>query len=142
MTTLHQLDRLVPILTVLMFFVDARAREAPCETGLSSLARSSSKSIAEDIRENFNSSHSPTYLDVILMAHYVIEINRDECIACGLCYSMDPTHFESDVDGKSQIVGGDTDASSSRGVFEDDERDVAENAEMSCPVSVITVADQ
>jgi ferredoxin len=75
------------------------------------------------------------------MAHYVIEINRDECIACGLCYSMDSTHFESDVDGKSQSVDGDTNALSSRGVFEDDMRDDAENAALSCPVSVITVTD-
>jgi ferredoxin len=70
---------------------------------------------------------------------YRIEIDRDGCIACGVCHTLDPSHFESDEDGKSMVVGGETDESKSSGTFEDDEIEMAREAEESCPVSVITV---
>ena len=72
---------------------------------------------------------------------YKIEIERGGCIACGSCYSIDPSHFEPDDEGKSTVVGGETDASGSSGVFEDEEIDNARSAEDSCPVSVITVTE-
>ena len=73
---------------------------------------------------------------------YKIEIERGGCIACGTCYTIDPSHFESDEEGKSTVIGGETDASGSSGVFNDEEIENARNAEDSCPVSVITVTEQ
>ena len=72
---------------------------------------------------------------------YKIEIDRSGCIACGACYSVDPSHFEADEDGKSTVVGGKTDAMASSGVFENEEIDNAREAEDSCPVSIITVTE-
>ena len=60
---------------------------------------------------------------------------------CGSCFSIDPSHFEPDEEGKSIVVGGETDAHLSSGVFDDDEIEVAREAEDSCPVSVITVTE-
>ena len=72
---------------------------------------------------------------------YKIEIDRSGCIACGACYSVDPSHFEPDEEGKSTVVGGETDAMASSGVFEDEEIENAREAEDSCPVSIITVTE-
>jgi ferredoxin len=78
---------------------------------------------------------------VTQVAKYRIEIDRDGCIACGVCYTLDPSHFESHENGKSMVVGGDTDESRSSGTFEDEEIKMAREAEESCPVSVITVTE-
>jgi ferredoxin len=72
---------------------------------------------------------------------YKIEIDRTGCIACGACYSLNPSHFEPDEEGKSTVVGGETDANASFGIFEDAEIETAREAEDSCPVSVITVTE-
>lgn len=69
---------------------------------------------------------------------YQIEVNREGCIACSTCYGLDPTHFESDPEGKSKVVGG-TSNGKSVGTFNDEKMSEAENAAESCPVSVITV---
>lgn len=73
---------------------------------------------------------------------YKIEIDRTGCIACGSCYSIDPSHFEPDDEGKSTVVGGETNDSGSSGVFEDEDIEDAREAEDSCPVSIITVTEQ
>ena len=73
---------------------------------------------------------------------YKIEIDREGCIACGTCYSVDPAHFEPDDEGKSTVTGGETDASGSSGIFNDENIEDAKDAEDSCPVSVITVTEQ
>ena len=75
------------------------------------------------------------------MTKYKIEIDRTGCIACGACYSVDPSHFEPDEEEKSAVVGGETDANASSGIFEDEEIENARSAEDSCPVSVITVTE-
>jgi ferredoxin len=75
------------------------------------------------------------------VAKYKIEIDRTGCIACGSCYSIDPSHYEPDDEGKSAVVGGETDANASSGTFDDDEIENAQEAEDSCPVSVITVTE-
>ncbi len=75
------------------------------------------------------------------MVRYKIEIDRNGCIACGTCYTLDPSHFESDTEGKSQMVRGETEAEKSSGTFEDNEIDTAREAETACPVSVITVTE-
>ena len=72
---------------------------------------------------------------------YKIEIEREGCIACGTCYSIDSSHFEPDDEGKSTVIGGETDAKSSVGVFDDGEIDNVREAEDSCPVSAITVTE-
>jgi ferredoxin len=72
---------------------------------------------------------------------YKIEIDRTGCIACGACYSLDPSHFEPDEEDKSMVVDGETDDNASSGSFEDKDIENAKNAEDSCPVSVITVTE-
>jgi ferredoxin len=72
---------------------------------------------------------------------FKIEIDRTGCIACGSCYSIDPSHFEPDDEGKSTVKGGETDASGSSGVFEDEDIEDTRDAEDSCPVSIITVTE-
>lgn len=63
------------------------------------------------------------------MVKYKIEVDRNGCIACGTCYTLDPSHFESDNEGKSQIVRGETDTEKSSGISEDDGIDTAREAE-------------
>jgi ferredoxin len=75
------------------------------------------------------------------VAKYKIEIERSGCIACGSCYTIDPSHFEPDEEGKSTVTGGETDERASSGIFEDEEIETAREAEDSCPVSVITVTE-
>ena len=72
---------------------------------------------------------------------FKIEIEREGCIACGTCYSLDSSHFEPDDEEKSTVVGGETDVNTSSGVFDDDEIESAREAEESCPVSIITVTE-
>ncbi len=69
---------------------------------------------------------------------YLIEINRDGCIACGACYFRDSTHFEADDEKKSKVVGG-TSNGKSEGTFDDDMFEDARTAADACPVVVITV---
>jgi len=71
---------------------------------------------------------------------YRIEIDREGCISCATCYTMDPTHYEGDADGKSKVVGG-TSNGKSVGSFDDDKITDARGAEGACPVSVITVTE-
>ena len=67
---------------------------------------------------------------------YKIKVDRAICIACGVCYSTDPTHFESSDEGKSKVVGG-TSNGDSLGSFDDDKIDDAKVAAAACPVSAI-----
>lgn len=72
---------------------------------------------------------------------YKIDIEREGCMACGTCYSITPSHFEPDKEGKSTVIGGETDASESSGVFEDGAIEGAREAEDSCPAAVITITE-
>ncbi|MDG6222450.1 MAG: ferredoxin [Candidatus Bathyarchaeota archaeon] len=72
---------------------------------------------------------------------YQIEIKRENCIACGSCYSLNPSHFEPDEEGKSTVIGGETDELNSVGEFDDTEIESAKDAEDACPVSIITVTE-
>jgi ferredoxin len=69
---------------------------------------------------------------------YKIEVDRENCIACGVCYGTDPTHFEGDSEGKSKVIGGKSNGKSV-GTFDDGAKDDAQRAADSCPVSVISV---
>ena len=69
---------------------------------------------------------------------FKIEINREDCIACASCYTMDSYHFESDDEGKSKVIGGISNGKST-GIFDDDNMALAQDAENSCPMSIIKV---
>jgi ferredoxin len=67
-----------------------------------------------------------------------IEVDREGCIACATCYTLDPAHFEADAEGKSKVIGGISNGKS-EGNFDEDNVKDAQEAELSCPVSVIKV---
>ncbi len=71
---------------------------------------------------------------------YKIEVNRNNCIACGVCYNIDPTHFEADYENKSAIVKGKGDAISI-GSFDDNYLNDSKTAMESCPVMAITITE-
>jgi ferredoxin len=73
--------------------------------------------------------------------NFKIEIDREKCVACGTCYALDPVHFEPGEDRKSKVVGGVTNEKS-EGSFDDDKIEDAQEAEDSCPVSIIKVTAQ
>jgi ferredoxin len=77
-------------------------------------------------------------MEGLFKLNYQIEVNREDCIRCGSCYGLDSAHFESDSDGKSQVIGG-TNNGKSTGTFEDDQMVDAQAAADACPVGVITV---
>jgi len=69
---------------------------------------------------------------------YQIEVNREDCIACSSCYTLDPGHFESTEDGRSKVIGGTVNGKSA-GNVDDEKIEEAQAAADACPVSVITV---
>ena len=69
---------------------------------------------------------------------YKIEVDRETCIACGVCYGTDPTHYEGDSEAKSKVIGGKGNGKSV-GSFGDGAKDDAQRAADSCPVSAITI---
>lgn len=73
------------------------------------------------------------------MSQYHIELRIDDCISCGACYSIDPLHFESGIDGRSHIINGQINNGVARGDFFDTEIKIAYDAELACPISVIKV---
>ncbi len=70
---------------------------------------------------------------------YQIEVNREGCIACASCYTLDPGHFESSEDGRSKVIGGTVNGKST-GQIDDEKMTEAQAAADACPVSVITVS--
>lgn len=71
---------------------------------------------------------------------YKVKVDRNECVACGVCYNLDPIHFEADWGNKSAIVNGKGDIISA-GSFEDDLIEDVKTAIKSCPVSAIQIID-
>ncbi len=71
---------------------------------------------------------------------YKIEVNREECVACGSCYATDSVHFMGDSEGKSLVVGGTKDGKST-GTFDDDLIIEAKTAADACCVSAISVTE-
>ena len=70
---------------------------------------------------------------------FKIEIDREACIACGVCYGTDPAHYEGDSEGKSKVIGGKSNGKSV-GEFNDGTKADAQRAADSCPVSAISLS--
>jgi len=70
---------------------------------------------------------------------YKIEVDRETCIACGVCYGTDPVHYEGDSEGMSQVIGGKGNGKSI-GTFNDGAKTDAQRAADSCPVTAITIS--
>ena len=73
------------------------------------------------------------------MSKYKITIKRKDCIQCGNCYSLDPKHFEPDIDNKSKVVNGETNEDISQGTFDDSDISIVKQAVEECPAEVISV---
>jgi ferredoxin len=71
---------------------------------------------------------------------YKIEVDRNVCVSCGVCYNLDPNHFEADRENKSAVVEGKGDGVS-KGSFNDDLVEDARMAVKSCPVSAISLIE-
>jgi ferredoxin len=70
---------------------------------------------------------------------YRIKVDKDKCIADGVCYSMDPDHYEEDDEGKADVTNGSMDGAMSEGEFDDDAYDEANDACDACPVEAIEI---
>lgn len=75
------------------------------------------------------------------MAKYTIEVQKDQCTACGTCYSLDPDHYETDDEGYANVVGGESTDDLSKGSFDDGNLGDAQEAAESCPEQIITVTE-
>ncbi len=77
------------------------------------------------------------------MVKYRVIIDRDACIACGVCASLCPDAFElSSEDGKSQIVEPLRESGNiAIGVIEEHLKESVENAANSCPVGAIRIEE-
>ncbi len=71
---------------------------------------------------------------------YKIEVNRNKCIANGVCYNTDPLHFEADYKNKSAVRDG-KGYEVSIGSFEDELLEDVKAVVISCPVSAITIIE-
>ena len=72
------------------------------------------------------------------MPKFLLEHNRPDCIACGLCAAVAPKFWEMNEDTKSDIIGGKTRGDGWQ-QLEIEEADFNKNKEAaeSCPVNVI-----
>lgn len=69
---------------------------------------------------------------------YTVEVDRNVCIGCGICYGVDPGHFETDDNGKSKVRWGKGEDVSTNS-FDDDLINDVKRAVSSCPVTAITL---
>lgn len=70
---------------------------------------------------------------------YRIKVDKDKCIADGVCFSMDPDHYVEDDEGKADATGGSMDGEMSVADFDDDGFDEAKDAADACPVEAIEI---
>ncbi|NHV99889.1 MAG: ferredoxin [Thaumarchaeota archaeon] len=74
------------------------------------------------------------------MTKYRVKVDKDTCIACGVCYSTCPDVFEPDEENRSQVVSKYRSSSrGSEGIIDDSVADCAQSARDTCPVQAITV---
>lgn len=72
-----------------------------------------------------------------------VTVNKETCIACGVCWALAPDVFEMDpATGKTKIkspyISNDSE-NMSEGNIPDEFTDTAKNAATSCPTGAITV---
>ncbi len=72
------------------------------------------------------------------MTYFQIEVDRDTCIACGICYNTDTIHFEADRQNQSAVTGG-KGYVLSLGKFDDDYISEARAVMNQCPVGAIKI---
>ena len=78
------------------------------------------------------------------MAKYKVVINKETCMACGVCWSLCPQIFEIDEQGKSRIMESfrtEDLESRSEGVVGDDLADCARVAADACPMASIAIEE-
>ena len=78
------------------------------------------------------------------MAKYKVVVNKETCIADGVCWSLCPQVFEMDDQGKSRIVEAfrtEDSETRSEGVIGDDLIDCARAAADACPTASITIEE-
>ena len=59
----------------------------------------------------------------------MIHVNKDACIACGLCFGTHPEYFAFGSDGKAEAIKQPT---------TDEERTIVEEAIDNCPVGAVS----
>lgn len=71
------------------------------------------------------------------MAKFKIQQDRDQCIACGACWTTCPAFWEQSDDGKSTLKGN------SNNALDIEEKDLECNkkAAESCPVKIIHITN-
>jgi len=72
---------------------------------------------------------------------YRIKVDKEACLEDGVCFSMDPAHYEEDDEGKAQVIGGHMDGNVSVGEFDDDGFEDAKEAADLCPGEAIIVEE-
>ncbi len=76
------------------------------------------------------------------MVRYRVVVDKEACIACGVCYSVCPEVFEGDETGKSTLKSDYRvydDAHKSEGLVGEELRGCVEEAKNSCPVEAISL---
>ncbi|HDN75941.1 MAG TPA: ferredoxin [Acidilobales archaeon] len=76
------------------------------------------------------------------MVKYKVTVNKETCIACGVCYSLCPKVFEAGEDGKSTIVPQFRtvdDPTKSEGIIDESLYSDVVSAKDSCPTGSISV---
>ena len=73
------------------------------------------------------------------LVRYEVTVDRKVCVGTGACYTIDPAHYKPDDQGKSTVVGGATNESTSTRVFDDDGMTGAAEGAKACPVGAPAV---
>jgi ferredoxin len=76
----------------------------------------------------------------VILDMYRVEVDRNKCVSCGVCYNLDPIHFEADWKNKSAVVKGKGE-DISVGSFEDDLIEDVKSSMKSCPTSAIKIME-
>lgn len=73
-----------------------------------------------------------------MMAKFLLEHNRPDCIGCAACAAVNPKHWEMNEDGKSDIINGKQreDGWQELEISEED-LEMNKQAAEACPVNVI-----
>jgi len=66
-----------------------------------------------------------------------IKLERDKCIGCGSCQAVCPKYFALKEDGKSSVIGAQSEGETD--VLETEKVECAEQAAQACPVQCIHI---